>query len=247
MGALSHYLENEGLATAGISLVRLHTEKIRPPRALWVPFELGRPLGTPDDAPFQTRVLQALIALLETPFGPVLSDYPEEAPAADPGDMTGMVCTVSTAPSQGETSLADRVCREVADLRPWYDLSRERRGRTTFGSAGLDVNGVVSFLVSWLDGAPPSPVPTQSPDAVLKLAVEDIKAFYLEAAQAQPGPKDSRKLYDWFWTETSAAHLIVDIRQVCLMSDDAPRRLMGNNYLVPRAYWEHFGIDGSVG
>ena len=61
MGALGHYLESEGLATAGLSLVRLHSEKIRPPRALWVPFELGRPLGVPNDAAFQTRVLRALI------------------------------------------------------------------------------------------------------------------------------------------------------------------------------------------
>ena len=62
MSALGHYLESEGLATASISLIRLHTEKIRPPRALWVPFELGRPLGVPDDPAFQTRVLRALLA-----------------------------------------------------------------------------------------------------------------------------------------------------------------------------------------
>ena len=59
MGGLGHYLEREGLATAQISLIRVHTEKIRPPRALWVPFELGRPLGTPDEPDFQTRVLRA--------------------------------------------------------------------------------------------------------------------------------------------------------------------------------------------
>ena len=62
MGALGHYIEQEGVATAGLSLVRLHSEKIRPPRALWVPFELGRPLGAPNDPAFQTRVLRALLA-----------------------------------------------------------------------------------------------------------------------------------------------------------------------------------------
>jgi hypothetical protein len=39
-----------------ISLVREHTEKINPPRALWVPFELGRPVGPPDEPAFQRRV-----------------------------------------------------------------------------------------------------------------------------------------------------------------------------------------------
>ena len=75
MGGLSHYLERAGFATAGISLIRLHSEKIRPPRALWVPFELGRPLGVPHDAAFQSRVLQKLIDLFDIPEGPVLADF----------------------------------------------------------------------------------------------------------------------------------------------------------------------------
>ena len=40
MGGLGHYFESEGIASTQISLVRVHTENIKPPRALWVPFEL---------------------------------------------------------------------------------------------------------------------------------------------------------------------------------------------------------------
>ena len=70
MGALGHFLEREGIPTVGISLVREHTEKIRPPRALWVTFELGRPFGIPDDAAFQRRVMQGALGLIErTPKG----------------------------------------------------------------------------------------------------------------------------------------------------------------------------------
>ncbi|PPR23423.1 MAG: hypothetical protein CFH39_00667 [Alphaproteobacteria bacterium MarineAlpha10_Bin2] len=65
MGGLAHYLEEEGLATTQISLIRLHSEKTRPPRALWVPFELGRPFGPPNDVPFQRRVLMATLELLQ--------------------------------------------------------------------------------------------------------------------------------------------------------------------------------------
>ena len=50
VGALGHYLERGGVPTTQISLIREHTERIRPPRALWVPFELGRPFGVPHDA-----------------------------------------------------------------------------------------------------------------------------------------------------------------------------------------------------
>ena len=62
MSALAHYFEEEGLATTAIALVRHHAERIRPPRALWVPFELGRPLGAPDEPDFQKRVLRAALA-----------------------------------------------------------------------------------------------------------------------------------------------------------------------------------------
>lgn len=79
MGALGHYLEEEGIPTTQISLIREHTVFIRPPRALWVPFELGRPLGRPGDPDFQLDVLRAAFTLLESPTGPVLRDFPTEA------------------------------------------------------------------------------------------------------------------------------------------------------------------------
>ena len=62
MGGLAHFLEDEGLATTQISLIRPQTENTKPPRALWVPFELGRPMGAPNDAAFQLRVLRAALA-----------------------------------------------------------------------------------------------------------------------------------------------------------------------------------------
>ena len=70
MSAIAHYLEEAGIPTTGISLVRDNTERMRPPRALWVPFELGRPFGAPNDADFQSEVLRAALALLERPDGP---------------------------------------------------------------------------------------------------------------------------------------------------------------------------------
>ncbi|MEX1300510.1 MAG: hypothetical protein AB1Z81_16035 [Desulfotignum sp.] len=51
-----------------------------PPRALWVPFVLGRPLGRPGDPAFQMRVTLAALALLESETGPVLIDFPDNAP-----------------------------------------------------------------------------------------------------------------------------------------------------------------------
>jgi hypothetical protein len=42
---LARVLEAHGIATTSISLVREHTEKIKPPRALLVPFPFGHAFG----------------------------------------------------------------------------------------------------------------------------------------------------------------------------------------------------------
>jgi len=88
VSALAHYLEEEGLATVAISLIRPQTENTKPPRALWVPFELGRPFGPPGDAAFQRRVILAALGMLERDKGPVIiEDFPDDDPRwqLDPG------------------------------------------------------------------------------------------------------------------------------------------------------------------
>jgi len=74
VSALGHYIEAQGVATASISLLREHSERMRPPRALWVSFDFGRPLGEPGDREFQLRVLRSLLDLFRRPAGPVLED-----------------------------------------------------------------------------------------------------------------------------------------------------------------------------
>ena len=116
MSALGHYLEEEGIATTQVSLIREHTEAMQPPRALWVPFILGRPFGVPTDAAFQRRVVLAALRLLEKPSGPVLEDFTEEAPAPTGEDAAVFVCPVSFAPPATEGDLAAEFQREIAEL-----------------------------------------------------------------------------------------------------------------------------------
>jgi len=101
VGALGHYIEREGVPTAQISLIREQTAAIRPSRALWVPFMLGRPFGAPGEPAFQRRVLRSLLALFERPAGPVLEDFPEEAPGSV-AEESAFACPVSfAAPDAG--------------------------------------------------------------------------------------------------------------------------------------------------
>jgi hypothetical protein len=245
VGALGHYLEQETIATAGISLIRPHTEAIRPPRALWVPFELGRPLGVPGDPAFQTRVLRALLSLLHAPAGPVLRDYPEDAPGnGSAEESAGWACPVSFDRPAGEETLDAAMQREVRQLQPWHDLARERRGRSTFGEAGLTIEQVSEFLLAWTGNLRPASLRADlSAPQLLKLATEELKAFYLEAAAAQPGAMTGRQAADWFWSQTAAARLLLALRAVCLAAPEPDVQWMGHNLMVPRAEWCRFGID----
>jgi hypothetical protein len=58
-------LERNGISTVAIVLLREVAEKVRPPRALFVPFRHGYPLDTPGDPARQRAVLEAALRMLE--------------------------------------------------------------------------------------------------------------------------------------------------------------------------------------
>ena len=125
MGGLGHYFESEGIASTQISLVRVHTENIKPPRALWVPFELGRPLGVPHDPEFQLSVLRKVLGLTEHKKGPVLEDFPEDAPDSKESPAP-VVCPVSFQKRIKTVLLSVHVeKRPVVTARPWCLATRK--------------------------------------------------------------------------------------------------------------------------
>src|ERR1700675_3464340 len=71
-------LERQGIATVAIQLLRGVAERLRPPRALYVPFPHGYPLGAPDEPERQHEVLEAALRMLEDPDlrPPALLDFP---------------------------------------------------------------------------------------------------------------------------------------------------------------------------
>jgi len=239
VGALSHYLEREGVATAHISLIREQTAAIRPPRALWVPFMLGRPLGAPNDPDFQRRVLHALLTLFERTAGPVLEDFPEDAPVSLEAEG-GFACPVSfvAAPLQAD-ELGRAMCEEIAQLVPWYELAKKRRGRTTVGVFGATVEEAAHHVSAYLQGSPEKPpMPDWSTGMAVKRACDDIKTFYYEAVAAQPGNLAPAAIENWFWRETAAARALLAMRDICLNSDDPSLKPLGKQSLIPRAVAE---------
>lgn len=68
-------IEREGISTVSISLLREVTAQLKPPRALWVPFPMGFPLGEPNNAVLQHRIIAAALRLLEREDAPVLESF----------------------------------------------------------------------------------------------------------------------------------------------------------------------------
>lgn len=238
---LARIIEAEGLATVTLPLIREHA--VRPPRALWVPFMMGRPFGVPNDADFQKRVMRAALALFNRPAGPVLEDYPEDAP--DEMDMTGgWVCPVSFATPEVEDTGAERLRREIQELRTWYDIRVERVGCTTFGAAKLDIEHLGHMLAALSEGD----IPDNWRDDVdlgdaVRMAVEDIKVFYQEAVTAQPGYADasSAELADWFFQETETGKMVLEAREICRASDLEILRLKSMVFAPPQYHGK--GMD----
>lgn len=225
MGALGHYLERQGIPTTSISLVREHTETVRPPRALWVTFELGRPLGVPDDAAFQRRVLKAAIELLARTDGPIIADYPEEVPEA--ADLTGWACPINLPRAQVETSRsAAALAAEVQSLASWHDLAVRATGRTTVGVSGLDMPAAATLVAAALDGTFP-------PANSLKQAIDDLKAYYLEAASAFPSPGRPTERKAWLWGETTLGRTLLALQPKLAATDDAGLKILANLTMIP--------------
>ncbi len=76
VGLVAGALEERGIPTACIVLLRSVAEHVRAPRALAVPFPFGVALGPPGAVATQTTVLSAALRLLEEPGpGPLLEDW----------------------------------------------------------------------------------------------------------------------------------------------------------------------------
>jgi D-proline reductase (dithiol) PrdB len=72
VGLIQSVIEKAGIPTVSVSVLREVTERVDPPRALFVDFPLGYPLGAACDAALQTRIIVAMLALLREPVPPAI-------------------------------------------------------------------------------------------------------------------------------------------------------------------------------
>jgi hypothetical protein len=220
VSVLARVLEEAGIATVTIVLVREHAEKVKPPRALFVPFPFGSTVGKPNDIDQQHRVLSAALGLLKYETGPVLQAFPDE--------LDGQVRLIQASSLSGEqlhseTDPAD----EIAGLRPFYEYwLLDNNGRTAVGLCRIPhrrFREVVRFLQAYADGED-AEFEERSPEVAspqfIRHCVDDLKAFYYEGRMAQHPGVNEEELHRWFWSKTATGRLVKEVAKRMNAIDD---------------------------
>ena len=193
----------------------------------------------PNNPTFQKRVLLAALKLLEKPGGPLLEDFPDDAPAAT-DEITVLACPVNFAQNRVDVGESEKLYasfkKEIVSMRPWYDIAVRKHGRTTVGVSGINLDKIGDFIYSFLKGIEPENPRDDIPLAyTLKFATDDLKVYYFEGITAQPGQESapSQILSDWFWEETVAGMVLLAVKEVCEKSDDNSMRFVCGKLIVP--------------
>ncbi|MEL7158257.1 MAG: hypothetical protein AAFN30_16895 [Actinomycetota bacterium] len=208
MSTLAHVFEAAGIATVTLAATRSVAERIRPPRALFCDFPLGRPLGKPADPAFQHEVLARALALLDAPSGPLLEDHPVTIEA----DEVPLTCSL---PPRFDPDLPPPV-DEAIGLRKAYERTRTERGFTSVGRtiSAEEVPEQLAILHRVAEGA-------HWEEAGLDVGVRaigichDIRTYYEEAALALvdgPAP-DGRAAEAWYFEQTEAGRTVLAARK----------------------------------
>ena len=217
--------------------MREHTEKINPPRALWVPFQLGRPMGVPDSPGLQRRVLEAGLGLLVRTDVPVLENFLDQDCRAVIEKTVRWSCPVNLPPRTSWTKYPSKaLAKEISLLLPCRVSNNAKTGRTVFGVSGLDIHEIASFIDSFIaDEKMTRPGKDKSLAQMLKFAADDLKVWYYEAASLQPGTI-SKEISEWFWCETAAGETLLQLASLMEMSNEKQLTITGTKGIVPRDF-----------
>jgi hypothetical protein len=245
VGALANFIERAGVATASISLIREQSEAVHAPRALWVPFALGRPFGSAEDPEFQKQVMRAALGMLTTATQPTIENFLIEAPAQ--ADAEQWVCPVNFPVAEDQTITA-RLVAEVMRLAPWSAETRATRGRTLFGVTGAapdEIEAVARALGTIAEhGNVSDPPPADGIDwkfdmpLLVRHLADDLRTFYHEAMAAQPGTAapNHDALNNWIFGGTALGDALQAIAEH-LTEHNSTTSLLVRGLLIPEGYF----------
>lgn len=233
MSGLANYFEREGLATVNVSLVRLHSEKEPSPRALWVPFMLGRPFGAPDNSRIQRNVLDALFDILDTASSETLVDYEGEPPSfPGPGVWKAPFELPPLMPQEASwAELLQALVSEISVLQEHHQHAVRQKRRTLVGVSGHSTDSIVSLLSGYVEMKDPDRKRFPQPGMTVLQGMRDIMDTYFEAVLYQTGdaPVAAR---EWFWNETNAGLVFRRLPDYLRRSKDPRSKMLGESSMI---------------
>ena len=247
---LAHFFESSGFSTVLVGFVKEHIQAIKPPRALWLDFPMGRPLGKPNDPEYQKKIIRSAFDLFNESSGPVLRDFPDVIPVKD-GRM-GYALPVDLVINKKDIGnidlLVEEVKAEIKNLGPEYKKALSFRGRTTVGASEMMISDYIDYISLFVKGEiPKSPRKGIGPVPLLKLVVEDLQAYYTETITFRDKIDDFEKIGTWFWEETKAGRLILCLESVSLRSENRVLRQIVDMSLITPRFWSEGPLPGTSG
>ena len=172
-----------------------------PPRGLFCDFPLGRPLGIPNDAAFQHRVLARALGLLESD-GPTVQDFGESI------EDTASEVLVCPLPARHDPD-AHPAVDEARGLRAAYDRAVAKHGNRAGAARLLDADAVPAAIESFIRVAEGVPWKEAGIPGVPARVSHDIRGYYEMAAMEIVGHTPAAWTgYRWFRDETQTGAVI---------------------------------------
>ena len=115
-------------------------------------------------------------------------------------------------------------------------MAKKKRDRTTLGGSGINVDMLGEFIYSFIEGKEPeNPLQDVDLSVTLKMAVEDLKGYYVEGVTAQPGQENlsSKALKEWLWNDTNAGKVLLKLVETCSASENEKLKMTGSYLIAP--------------
>jgi hypothetical protein len=164
----------------------------------------------------------------------IIEDFPDADPRERPDPGWRPPFAKPDLDDSSATRLAVALEDESERVEAAYRRAAKERGRTIVGLSGLSVGEAGRYMAGWLRGqTPESPSAEMSAPLILRFAVDDLKAAYIEVALSGSAKPSSKQLDDWLWNGTAAGAAIFALRSMYLSSEDDRLKAIAGLFLVP--------------
>jgi len=205
VSTLAHVFEQAGLATIALGSIRKQIAEAAPPRGLWCDFPLGRPLGKPGDAAFQTRVLEHAFSLLDA-TEQVLEEFAERI---SDEDNEALSCPMPPRTNKALHPALD----EVRGLRPAYDRGIALYGNRAATGRVISADEIEEALATLVRVSEGTPWTEAGIPGIPARVVQDIRGYYEVAALGLSDHIPSAWAgASWFFDETQGGKVVLNAR-----------------------------------